>query len=129
MVIKRNCWKGTCRCTSSGFVRSISCLCCLFSTTSLNSSLDTCFHTKFAFVRVNNLQAVQTTGKTNGSWVVGKFKATSLSQFIKKDRKSGHKCCAAASCNRSDNRSDLHVHLYHFMSFHQTHNKERSGKF
>ena len=48
---------------------------------------------------------------------MGKFKATSLSQFIKKDRKSGHKCCAAASCNRSDNRSDLHVHLYHFMSF------------
>ena len=34
------------RCISSGFARSIS---CLFSTTSLYRSLDTCFHTKFAF--------------------------------------------------------------------------------
>ena len=84
MIIKRNCWKGACRCTSSGFVWSISCLCCLFSATSLNSSLDTGLHTKFAFGRVKNPQAVQTTGKTNGSWVVGKFKATSMSQFIKK---------------------------------------------
>ena len=41
---KRNCWK--CTCTSSGFTRSIS---CLFSTTSLNIGLDTCFLTKFAF--------------------------------------------------------------------------------
>ena len=45
-AIRRNCWKG--RCTSSGFARSISCLCCLFSTTRLHRSLDTCFHTKFS---------------------------------------------------------------------------------
>ena len=33
------------RCTSSSFARSISSLCCLFSTTSVHGSLDTCFHT------------------------------------------------------------------------------------
>ena len=38
--MKRNCWKV--RCTSSGFARSISCFCCLFSTKSLQSGLDTC---------------------------------------------------------------------------------------
>ena len=37
------------KCTSSGFARSISCLCCLFSTKSLHGCLDTCFHTKFVF--------------------------------------------------------------------------------
>ena len=30
------------RCTSSDFARSISCFCCLFSTKSLHSGLDTC---------------------------------------------------------------------------------------
>ena len=34
------------RCIQSGFARSIS---CLFSTTSIHRSLETCFHTKFAF--------------------------------------------------------------------------------
>lgn len=48
MVIRGNCWKGG-KCTPSGFARSISCLCRLFSTTSLQSGLDTCFHAKFAF--------------------------------------------------------------------------------
>ena len=38
--MKRNCWKV--RCTSSGFARSISCFCCLFSTKSLHSGLHTC---------------------------------------------------------------------------------------
>ena len=38
--MKRNCWKV--RCTSSGFARSMSCFCYLFSTKSLHSSLDTC---------------------------------------------------------------------------------------
>ena len=37
------------KCTSSGFARSISCLCCLFSTKSLHGCLETCFHTKFVF--------------------------------------------------------------------------------
>ena len=44
-----NCCKGV-RCTSSsGFAQSISCLRCLFSTTSLHSGSDACFHRKFAF--------------------------------------------------------------------------------
>ena len=45
--MKTTCREG--RCASSGFARSINCLCCLFSTISLHSGLDTCFHTKFAF--------------------------------------------------------------------------------
>ena len=42
--MKRNCWKVRCTlgCTSSGFARSISCFCCLFSTKSLHSGLYTC---------------------------------------------------------------------------------------
>ena len=49
MVIRRNCCKGV-RCTSSsGFAQSISCLRCLFSTTSVHSGSDACFHRKFAF--------------------------------------------------------------------------------
>ena len=45
---KRNCWKG--RCKSSGFEGSISCLCCLLSTTRIpvyqNPSLDFVFEVK-----------------------------------------------------------------------------------
>ena len=45
---KKGLWE-TRKCTSSGFARSISCLCCSFSTKSLHSGLDTCFHIKFVF--------------------------------------------------------------------------------
>ena len=45
------------RCTSSGFARSISCLCFLFLTTSL--AVKTCFHTKFGSLRVNNLETMK----------------------------------------------------------------------
>ena len=57
MVIRTNCWKGGC--TSSSFARSISRLCCLFSTSRLHSALDT-FSYKICFlIRVKNLQAMK----------------------------------------------------------------------
>ena len=44
---------------------------------------------------------------------VCKFKATSPDQTIKKMKKVGHKCCAAANCNnRSDNTPDLSFHEF-----------------
>ena len=47
--------------------------------------------------------------KTNKSGIVmGKFKATSAVQIVSKEKKIGHKCCAAANCsNRSEKRPDL----------------------
>ena len=51
--------------------------------------------------------------KTNKSGVVGKFKATSAVQIVSKEKKIGHKCCAAANCNnRSENRPDLSFHAF-----------------
>ena len=41
--IRKNCWEVRCTYISSGFARLISCLCCLFSTASSHSGLDTCF--------------------------------------------------------------------------------------
>ena len=45
--------------------------------------------------------------------VVGKFIATLAGQIMKKEKKMGHKCCAAANCNnRSENRPDLSFHEF-----------------
>ena len=47
------------------------------------------------------------------NWDVCKFRATCPEQMVKKRKKVGHKCCAAANCNnRSDNRPDLSFHEF-----------------
>ena len=47
------------------------------------------------------------------NWNVCQFRANCPEQMLKKRKKVGHKCCAAANCNnRSDNRPDLSFHEF-----------------
>ena len=47
------------------------------------------------------------------NWNACKFRATDPEKMLKKRKKVGHKCCAAANCNnRSENRPDLSFHEF-----------------
>ena len=54
---------------------------------------------------------------------VCKFRATCPEQMLKKRKKVGHKCCAAANCNQARTNQ-----IYHSMSFLQITREGKRGK-